>query len=252
MAMPGFTMRQLLEAGVHYGHNKRRWNPKMAKYLFGIKNNIHIINLDETVPLLEKAMQKIRDVVADGGRVLFVGTKVQASDKIKESAKKSGQFYINHRWLGGLLTNWQTVNKSIKRLDDMEERLKEGNMLTKKEQLGLQRDYDKLERAIGGIREMGGLPNVLFIIDINKEKIAIEEAKRLGIPTVAIVDSNTNPEGVDFPIPGNDDAMRAINLYCDLVTGAILDGLHVSLASSGIDLGEAVEFDLAAEITNQE
>lgn len=241
MAMPSFTMRQLLEAGVHYGHHTRRWNPKMSSYIFGVRNGVHILDLQQTVPFLHRAMEAIRNTVASGGRVLFVGTKTQASEKIKESAKRCGQYYINHRWLGGTMTNWKTVNQSIKRMKDMEERLNEAAGLTKKERLDLERAYTKLEMALGGIREMGGLPDILFIIDTNKEAISIQEAQRLNIPVVAILDSNSNPDGVTHPIPGNDDALRAINLYCDLISGAVLDGLQAEMSSAGIDLGESLE-----------
>jgi small subunit ribosomal protein S2 len=242
MSIPTFTMRQLLEAGTHYGHHTRRWNPKMAPYIFGVRNGIHIIDLEQTVPMLYRALEVIRNTVAAGGRILFVGTKPQASEKVKEAAKKCGQYYINHRWLGGLLTNWKTVNQSIKRMKEMEERLEAGTAgLTKKEALDLHREYTKLELALGGIRDMGGLPDLLFVIDTNKEAISIQEARRLGIPVVAIVDSNCDPKDVTFPIPGNDDAMRAIQLYCDLVSGAILDGLQAEMTSAGIDLGESAE-----------
>ncbi len=254
MAMPTFTMHQLLEAGLHYGHTTRRWNPKMASYLFGVRNRIHIIDLEQTVPALYRAMQAMRDIVAGGGRALFVGTKPQAAEKIKESAKRCGQYYINHRWLGGTLTNWKTVNQSIKRLNEMEESLENPSHLVKKEVLKLQREHDKLELAIGGIREMGGLPDILFIIDTNKEAIAIQEAKRLGIPVIAVLDSNSDPEGVTYPIPGNDDALRAINMYCDLMAGAVLDGLQAEMISAGIDIGESAtlpedELDSQAEVT---
>lgn len=242
MAMPTFTMRQLLEAGVHYGHNTRRWNPKMGEFIFGVRNGIHIIDLEQTYNLLYRAMEAVRNTVAAGGRVLFVGTKPQASDVIKESAKRCGQYYINHRWLGGTLTNWKTVNQSIKRMKDMEERIEGGlTGLTKKEALDLQRNYTKLEMALGGIRDMGGLPDLLFVIDTNKEAIAIEEARRLGIPVVAVLDSNSEPQGVTYPIPGNDDALRAIKTYCELISGAVLDGLQAEMVSAGIDLGEAVD-----------
>ncbi|MBW8309862.1 MAG: 30S ribosomal protein S2 [Candidatus Paracaedibacteraceae bacterium] len=251
MALPTFSMRQLLEAGIHYGHHTRRWNPKMAPFLFGIRNNIHIIDLEQTVNLLHRALEAVRNTVAAGGRVLFVGTKPQASAKVKESASKCGQYYINHRWLGGTLTNWKTVNQSIKRMKDQEERLdNSGQGLTKKEQLDLQREYTKLELALGGIRDMGGLPDLLFVIDTNKEAIAIQEAARLGIPVVGILDSNSDPAGVTFPIPGNDDAQRAIQMYCDLVAGAVLDGLQAEMASAGIDLGASAE--LPAELLAQE
>lgn len=242
MAMPTFTMRQLLEAGVHYGHHTRRWNPKMSTFIFGVRNGIHIIDLEQTVPQFYRALTALRDCVASGGRVLFVGTKVQASEKIKEAAKRCGQYYINHRWLGGTLTNWKTVNQSIKRMKEMEERQEKGPAgLTKKEILNLDRDHNKLELALGGIRDMGGLPDILFVIDTNKEAIAIQEAKRLGIPVVGILDSNSDPEGVTYPVPGNDDALRAINLYCDLAASAILDGLQAGMVSSGIDIGASAE-----------
>lgn len=255
MPMPSFTMRQLLEAGLHYGHTTRRWNPKMEQFLFGVRNGIHIINLEQTVPLLYQAMQALRDTVAAGGRALFVGTKPQAAEKIKESAKRCGQYYINHRWLGGTLTNWKTVNQSIKHLIEMEETLANPAHLTKKEILKTQREYDKLELAIGGIREMGGLPNILFVIDTNKEAIAIQEAKKLGIPIIAVLDSNSNPDHITYPIPGNDDALRAINLYCDLMAGSVLDGLQAEMRSSGIDLGESStlpENDLFPQIGESE
>jgi len=241
MAMPTFTMRQLLEAGVHYGHNTRRWNPKMSEFIFGVRNGIHIIDLEQTNHLLSRAMETVRNTVAAGGRVLFVGTKPQASAVIKETAKRCGQYYINHRWLGGTLTNWKTVNQSIKRMKEMEERIEGGLVgLTKKESLDLERNYTKLEMALGGIRDMGGLPDLIFIIDTNKEAIAIQEAQRLGIPVVAVLDSNSNPDGVSYPIPGNDDALRAIKTYCELISGAVLDGLQAEMVSAGIDLGEAI------------
>ena len=257
MALPDFSMRQLLEAGVHYGHHTRRWNPKMSPYIFGIRNGVHIMDLQQTVPMLHQAMEAIRNTVAAGGRVLFVGTKSQASEKIKESAKRCGQYYINHRWLGGTMTNWKTVNQSIKRMKEMEERLNQATGLTKKESLDLERSYNKLEMALGGIREMGGLPDILFVIDTNKEAIAIEEARRLNIPVVAVLDSNSSPEGVSYPIPGNDDALRAIGIYCDLVAGAVLDGLQAEMTSAGIDLGASVEVpvenfdaDIATEVSH--
>lgn len=251
MALPTFTMRQLLEAGIHYGHHTRRWNPKMAPFLFGVRNNIHIIDLEQTVNLLHRALEAIRNTVAAGGRVLFVGTKPQASAKVKEAALKCGQYYINHRWLGGTLTNWKTVNQSIKRMKEQEERLNQHSQgLTKKEQLDLQREYNKLELALGGIRDMGGLPDLLFVIDTNKEAIAIQEARRLGIPVVGVLDSNSDPAGVSYPIPGNDDAQRAIQMYCDLVAGAVLDGLQAEMASAGIDIGAAAE--LPAEMLASE
>jgi small subunit ribosomal protein S2 len=242
MAMPSFTMRQLLEAGVHFGHHTRRWNPKMAGYLFGVRNGVHIIDLEQSVPLLYRALQAVRDVVAGGGRVLFVGTKRQAQDPIAEAAKRCGQYYVNHRWLGGMLTNFKTVSQSIKRLRDLDERLKEQQSgLTKRELLELTRDRDKLERALGGIKEMGGLPDIIVVIDTNKEAIAIEEANKLRIPVVAILDSNSSPDGIAYPVPGNDDAMRAIHLYAELFSGAVLDGLQAELAASGVDVGAQAE-----------
>lgn len=239
MAMPTFTMRQLVEAGVHYGHATRRWNPKMGPYIYGVRNGIHVVDIEQTVPMLYKGLQALRDVVASSGRVLFVGTKPQASEKIKEAAKRCGQYYINHRWLGGMMTNWKTVNQSIKRLKEMEQVLSEPGRLTKKEILQLRREYDKLELAIGGIREMGGVPDILFVIDTNKEEIAIQEARKLGIPVVAIVDTNSCPDNINYPIPGNDDALRAINLYCDLAAAAVLDGLQAEMRSAGVDVGES-------------
>jgi small subunit ribosomal protein S2 len=242
MSLPTFTMRQLLEAGVHFGHSTRRWNPKMAPYLFGVRNGTHIIDLEQTVPLLHQALVAIRDVVASGGRVLFVGTKRQASEKVAEAAKRCGQYYVNHRWLGGMMTNWRTISNSIRRLRELDARLAGDTMgLTKKETLQLTRERDKLEQALGGIKEMGGLPNILFIIDTNKEAIAISEAKKLHIPVVAVLDSNSDPEGVDYPIPGNDDALRAISLYCELVAEAVLDGIQQEMVASGIDIGAIEE-----------
>ena len=242
MAMPSFTMRQLLEAGVHFGHHTRRWNPKMQPYLFGVRNGVHIIDLEQTVPMLHRAMQAVRDVVAGGGRVLFVGTKRQAQERVAEAASRCGQYYVNHRWLGGMLTNWKTISQSIKRLREMEERLAgDTSGLTKREILQLTREQEKLERALGGIKEMGGLPDILFIIDTNKESIAVKEANKLGIPVVAVIDSNSDPDGVAFPIPGNDDALRAIDTYCELVGGAVLDGLQAEMVAAGIDVGSREE-----------
>jgi small subunit ribosomal protein S2 len=240
--MPSFSMRQLLEAGVHFGHHTRRWNPKMSPYIFGVRNNVHILDLEQTVPLLHRALQAARDVVAGGGRVLFVGTKRQASEKLAESAKRCGQYYVNHRWLGGMLTNWKTISNSIKRLRDLDEQLDQGLAgLTKKELLQLTRERDKLERALGGIKEMGGRPDILFVIDTNKEDIAVAEAAKLGIPVIAVVDSNSDPEGITYPIPGNDDALRAIATYLDLMADAVLDGLQQEMIASGVDVGEQVE-----------
>jgi small subunit ribosomal protein S2 len=240
MAIPDVSMRQLLEAGVHFGHTTRRWNPKMAPYIFGKRNGVHIIDLEQTVPLLHQALVFVRDVVSGGGRVLFVGTKRQASEAIAESAKRCGQYYVNHRWLGGMLTNWKTISKSIKRLREVEEQLGQGETgFTKKELLKLTRERNKLDRALGGIKEMGGLPDVLFVIDTNKEHIAVAEAKVLNIPVIAILDSNSDPDRVAHPVPGNDDAIRAIALYCELVSGAVLDGIQAELEASGGDAGAA-------------
>jgi small subunit ribosomal protein S2 len=245
MTMPTFTMRQLLEAGVHFGHSTRRWNPKMAPYIFGVRNGTHIIDLEQTVPLLHRGLVAVRDVVAAGGRVLIVGTKRQASEKVAEAAKRCGQYYVNHRWLGGMMTNWRTISNSIKRLRDLDTRLSESVQgLTKKETLNLTRERDKLERALGGIKEMGGLPDILFVIDTNKEAIAIAEANKLNIPVVAILDSNSDPQGVNFPIPGNDDALRAVSLYCDLVVEVALAGIQQEMVAAGVDLGAAEDPEL--------
>jgi small subunit ribosomal protein S2 len=238
MALPEFNMRQLLEAGVHFGHQTQRWNPRMAPYIYGARNGIHIMDLTQTVPMLDQALQIVRDTVAKGGRVLFVGTKRQAAGPIAEAAEKSAQYYMNHRWLGGTLTNWKTVSQSIKRLNEIDEKLEGGaEGLTKKERLGMERDQGKLQASLGGISEMGGVPDLLFVIDVKKEALAIAEAKKLGIPVVAIVDTNCSPDGVDFIIPGNDDASRAITLYCDLVARAALDGMSAQLGAAGVDLG---------------
>ncbi len=253
MSSMSFTMRQLLEAGVHFGHHTRRWNPSMEPYIYGVRNNTHILDLRQSVPLLHRALEAIREVTSSGGRVLMVGTKRQAAEKIAETAQKTGQYFVNHRWLGGMLTNWKTISISIKRLKDLDEQLSgEIQGLTKKELLNLTRERDKLERALGGIREMGGLPDILFIIDTNKEQLAIQEANKLGIPIVAILDSNCNPDGVQFPIPGNDDAMRAISLYCDLVGGAVLTGLQAELVASGEDIGASEEPLIEAELRTEE
>ncbi|MGP1395831.1 MAG: 30S ribosomal protein S2 [Inquilinaceae bacterium] len=239
MAMPTFTMRQLLEAGVHFGHHTRRWNPKMDPFIFGVRNGVHIIDLQQTVPLLHRGLEAVRDTVKGGGRVLFVGTKRQAADRVAEAAKRCGQYYVNHRWLGGMLTNWKTISLSIRRLKEMDAQLENPETgLTKKEMLNLTRDRDKLERALGGIRDMGGLPDMLFIIDTNKESIAVQEARKLGIPVTAIIDSNSDPDGITFPIPGNDDALRAIDLYCDIVSQAVLAGIQAEMSASGADVGE--------------
>ena len=241
MSVPQFNMRQLLEAGVHFGHQAHRWNPKMAPFIYGARNNIHILDLTQTVPMLHQALNKVSDTVASGGRVLFVATKRQASDSIAEAAKKSAQYFINHRWLGGTLTNWKTISTSIRRLRQLDDILADPQGRTKKEILNIQRERDKLNQALGGIKDMGGVPDLLFVIDTNKEGIAIKEARKLGIPIVAIVDTNCDPDGIDFPVPGNDDAGRAITLYCDLIARAALDGLERGQGSSGIDIGASAE-----------
>ncbi|KEQ03405.1 MULTISPECIES: 30S ribosomal protein S2 [Pseudorhizobium] len=242
MSLPDFSMRQLLEAGVHFGHQTHRWNPKMKPYIFGDRSNIHIIDLAQTVPMLSRALQAISDTVARGGRVLFVGTKRQASELIADSAKRSAQYYVNSRWLGGMMTNWKTISNSIQRLRKLDEILaSDASGFTKKERLNLEREREKLDKALGGIRDMGGTPDLMFIIDTNKEKIAIDEAKRLGIPVVAIIDSNCDPDLIDYPIPGNDDASRAIALYCDLIARAAIDGIARQQGASGRDLGASSE-----------
>src|SRR6201985_3654767 len=241
MALPDFSLRQLLEAGVHFGHQSHRWNPKMADYIFGARNNIHIIDLAQTVPMLHRALEAVSDTVAKGGRILFVGTKRQAQDAVAEAAKKSAQYFVNSRWLGGTLTNWKTISESIKRLRKLDEMLAFGEAqgYTKKERLTLTRERDKLNRALGGIKDMGGLPDLLFVIDTNKEDIAIKEARRLNIPVAAVVDTNCNPDGITFVVPGNDDAGRAITLYCDLVAKAAIDGISRGQGERGIDVGAA-------------
>ena len=249
MSTIAFTMRQLLEAGVHFGHHTRRWNPKMSDYIYGVRNSTHILDLRQSVPLLHRALEAIREVTASGGRVLLVGTKRQAAEQIAETATKTGQYFVNHRWLGGMLTNWKTISISIKRLKDLEEQLSEETQgLTKKELLNLTRERDKLERALGGIKEMGGLPDILFVIDTNKEQLAIQEANKLGIPVVAVVDSNCDPAGIQFPVPGNDDAMRAIALYCELVGNAVLTGLQAEMIASGEDIGDSTEVPVEAAL----
>ena len=243
MSSPSFTMRQLLEAGVHFGHHTRRWNPKMEPYIFGKRNSIHIINLEKTVPMLYEALEAIQSIAKNGGKFLFVGTKRSASDLIAQAATNCGQYFVNHRWLGGMLTNWETVSKSIKKLKNLEERISSGeiNSLTKKERLNIERQKEKLDLTLGGIKDMNGIPDALFIIDTNKEAIAVLEANNLNIPVIAICDTNTNPTGVDYPIPGNDDALRAISLYCDLVAASVLKGLESNLELSGVDIGKAQE-----------
>src|ERR1700676_1271288 len=249
MALPDFSMRQLLEAGVHFGHQAHRWNPKMSEYIFGTRNNIHIVDLTQSVPMLHRALQAVSDTVAQGGRILFVGTKRQAQDAIAEAAKKSAQYYVNSRWLGGTMTNWKTVSNSIKRLRKLDEMLSsnEAQGYTKKERLTLQRERDKLNRALGGIKDMGGLPDLLFVIDTNKEDIAIKEARRLNVPVAAVVDTNCDPDGITYVVPGNDDASRAITLYCDLVAKAVIDGISRAQGER-IDVGELAEPQVVEEI----
>ena len=238
MALPEFSMRSLLEAGAHFGHQTHRWNPKMDRYIFGSRSNIHIIDLSQTIPLLHQALVAVRDVAAKGGRVLFVGTKRQASEPIAAAAKRSAQYYMNNRWLGGTLTNWRTVSGSIARLRELEGLLETGGEgRVKKELLNLQREKDKLELSLGGIKDMGGIPDIMFVIDTNKEAIAIQEARKLNIPVIAILDTNCDPDGITYPIPGNDDAARAIQTYCDLIADAILDGLAAGQSAAGVDLG---------------
>ena len=243
MALPDYNMRQLLEAGVHFGHQTHRWNPKMAPYIFGDRNGIHIIDLAQTVPLLHQALVAVRDTVAAGGRVLFVGTKRQATEVIARTAQQCAQYYMNTRWLGGTLTNWKTISNSIRRLRELENLLSDeaSTGFTKKEILNLTRERDKLELAIGGVKDMGGLPDLMIVIDTNKESIAIAEAHKLGIPVIAILDSNCNPDGITYPVPGNDDATRAIELYCSLFSGAVIDGIEQGAVSSGKDIGAQAE-----------
>ncbi len=259
--LPAITIRELIEAGVHFGHKTMRWNPKMCSYLYGIKDGVHIIDLQQTLPLLTIALQKIYDIAKNNGRILFVGTKMQASDVIAEEAKRCGQYYVNHRWLGGMLTNWATINRSIRKLYELEKSIEEADAedeasdklkFTKKERLDITRKIEKLEKSLGGIREMGGVPDLLFIIDTNKEDISIQEAKRLEIPIAAILDSNSNPDFIDFPIPGNDDATRAIKLYCRLVSDTVLRGMQESLIASGVDLGEVADLSSVLELNNNE
>jgi len=255
MALPEFSMRQLLEAGVHFGHQTQRWNPRMGEFIYGDRNGIHIIDLTQTVPMLDAALNVIRETVAKGGRVLFVGTKRQAQKPVADAADRCAQYYMNHRWLGGTLTNWKTVSQSINRLKEIDEIMAQGaEGLTKKERLGLERDQTKLQASLGGIREMGGLPDLLFVIDVSKEDLAIAEARKLGIPVVAVVDPNCSPDGIDYIIPGNDDAARAIGLYCDLASRAALDGMSAQLGAAGVDVGaleEAAEEGLEPEAATE-
>ncbi len=252
MALPEFTMRQLLEAGVHFGHQKHRWNPKMAPYIFGVRNNIHILDLAQTVPMLHQALKAVSDTVAAGGRVLIVGTKRQAQDAVADAARRSAQYYVNARWLGGMLTNWKTISQSIQRLRRIEETLSgDASGLTKKERLFLDREREKLERNLGGIKDMGGLPDLIFVIDTNREAIAIQEARRLGIPVAAIVDSNSDPDGINYVVPGNDDAGRALTLYCDLIARAAIDGISRAQGSMGLDIGEAEEAPIEPALADE-
>jgi len=248
---PDFTLRQLLEAGVHFGHQTQRWNPRMAPYIYGDRNGIHILDLTQTAPMLDAALNAVRDTVARGGRLLFVGTKRQAQKPVAEAAEKCAQYYMNHRWLGGTLTNWKTVSNSIGRLKVIDEQMAAGALgLTKRERLSIEREQGKLQASLGGIRDMGGVPDMLFVIDVKKEDLAILEAKKLGIPVVAVVDTNCSPDGVDYIIPGNDDAARAIGLYCDLVARAALSGMTAQMGAAGIDLGEfedGLEEDVVAD-----
>ena len=251
MALPDFSMRQLLEAGVHFGHQTQRWNPRMGEFIYGDRNGIHILDLTQTHPMLEQALVAVRETVAKGGRILFVGTKRQAQKPIADAAERCAQYYMNHRWLGGTLTNWKTVSNSISRLKEIDEKQADGSLegLTKKERLGMERDQAKLQASLGGIREMGGLPDLIFVIDVNKEDLAIAEAKKLGIPVVAVVDTNCSPDGVDYIIPGNDDAARAIGLYCDLISRAALDGMTTQMETAGVDLGALEEGTVEEALT---
>jgi len=250
MALPDFSMRQLLEAGVHFGHQAHRWNPKMGQYIFGTRNNIHIVDLAQTVPMLHQALRAVSDTVAKGGRILFVGTKRQAQDAIAEAAKQSAQYYVNSRWLGGTLTNWKTISASIARLRKLDEMLNSGEAggYTKKERLTMQRERDKLDRSLGGIKDMGGVPDLLFVIDTNKEDIAIKEARRLNIPVAAVVDTNCDPDGITYVVPGNDDASRAVSLYCDLIAKAAIDGISRAQGEMGVDIGAAEKPIVTEEI----
>ena len=236
------TVKQLLEAGAHFGHQTSRWNPKMKSYIYGSRNGIHIIDLSQTVPMLHQALLAVSETVAKGGRVLFVGTKRQAQEQIADAARRSAQYYVNSRWLGGMLTNWKTISASIQRLRKLDDQLDSGATgLTKKERLMLSREREKLEKALGGIKDMGGVPDLIFVIDTNKEQLAIKEAARLHIPVAAILDTNCDPDGITFPIPGNDDAGRAIALYCDLIARAALDGISRSQGAMGVDVGASEE-----------
>ncbi|WP_120075676.1 30S ribosomal protein S2 [Aurantiacibacter odishensis] len=238
MAAPTVTMQQLIEAGAHFGHQTHRWNPRMKPYIFGSRNGVHIIDLSQSVPLMARALDFVSSTVRAGGKVLFVGTKRQAQEPIAQAARACGQHFVNHRWLGGMLTNWKTISQSIKRLKNLEEQLAgDTSLLTKKEVLQLTRERDKLELSLGGIRDMGGIPDVMFVIDANKEDLAIKEAGVLGIPVIAVLDTNVDPTGIAFPIPGNDDASRAVRLYCDAVAQAATTGKTEGVVDSGADIG---------------
>mgnify|MGYP003322145116 CR=1 FL=1 len=257
MALPEFSLRQLLEAGVHFGHQTQRWDPLMEPYIYGSRNGIHILDLTQTVPMLDQALNIVRETVAKGGSILFVGTKRQASSPIAEAAEKCAQYYMNHRWLGGTLTNWKTVSQSIQRLKSIDEQVASGSIegLTKKERLGVEREHAKLKASFDGIAEMGGVPDLVFVVDVKKEALAVAEANKLGIPVVAVVDTNCSPSGVDYMIPGNDDASRAIGLYCDLISRAALDGMSAQLGAAGVDLGEMDESpteEILTEIVEEE
>ncbi len=238
-SLPSYSMREMMEAGVHFGHKTKRWNPKMAPFLFGIRNDVHIIDLQQTVPMLDRALKSVHDIVLRNGRVLFVGTKRQAQDTVAEYAKRCGQYYVNHRWLGGMLTNWKTISESIRKLRDLEELLNSGEAagLTKKERLNLTRQKERLDRALGGIRDMGGVPDILVVVDTNKEDIAVMEARKLGIPVIGILDSNSDPDGIVYPVPGNDDSSRAIRFYCRVVSEAVLSGIERGIGQSPVDTG---------------
>jgi len=249
MALPEFTLRQLLEAGVHFGHQTQRWNPRMEEFIYGERNGIHIMDLTQTMPMLDAALNIVRETVAKGGRILFVGTKRQASTAIADAAEKCAQYYMNHRWLGGTLTNWQTVSQSISRLKSLDEKMTVGSEgLTKKERLGMEREQSKLQASLGGITQMGGVPDLLFVIDVKKEALAVAEANKLGIPVIAVVDTNCSPSGIDYLIPGNDDAARAIALYCDLIARSALDGMTEQMGAAGVDLGEMEDVPLETAV----
>ena len=251
-ALPDFSMRELIDAGVHFGHKTKRWNPRMAPFIYGTRNDIHIIDLGQTVPMLHRALSAVRATVAKNGRILFVGTKRQASETIAESAKRCGQYYVDQRWLGGMLTNWSTIQNSIRQLRKYEEQLADADSgLTKKETLTMQRNRDKLERSLGGIRDMGGKPDLLFIIDTNREELAVKEAQKLGIPIVAIIDTNCTVDGIDFPIPGNDDATRAIKLYCKLISDAALSGLKENMGNAELKFSTAQADDAESEAASE-